>query len=669
MARRKSDINVKLGLSSSGFTTGLEKAQDKLKSFQKKSNDLSRSIKGLGIGLASAFTVGAIVNYTKEAVNLAAEAEGISKAFSKLNDPRLLGELKAATRGTVSELNLMKAAVRADNFQVPLQKMGMFFKFATNRSIETGESVDYLVESIVNGIGRKSSLVLDNLGISATQLQEELKNTGDFAEAAANIIERELARSGDVADTTKTTFDRLSAALDDFQVTIGKKFVDASAEGVRGLEAFIRMADTSIDNLGFVEGLWDLIYNYGRLGVATDAYQRKAEAIRQKQIQLTRNQEEGVGSIIDMSNALGKQVLQADLLAASLGNETESIKKLKKEYELLLEREKEGLSIKEQFLNNHKLEFKAYQEKTEASKRLREEQELLNQTMRELMDSFQKTSSTDNDYFDSIAEGLINDAIDADAEAAEKFDTFNKNLNDKQANWRLDDLNKQLQDITNTLNDVQMAWGAVSGVIDQAMRNSQIKSDIEVEGLQGEIDKINQKYDLEKASISENIQNSRLRSQALNDLEQERLTAVANIEGKVTELRNAEMRKQLIAAKAAGIIESIINTAVGVSNALRAGPAGIPLSIVIGALGLAQTALIAKQPMPKFSTGGSFGGGMALVGERGAELIKTSGATSVYNNRQTMDMLSGGGKKLVAEVDGTGFLIWLDEQNRRRGNR
>ncbi|GAG40471.1 unnamed protein product, partial [marine sediment metagenome] len=98
---------------------------------------------------------------------------------------------------------------------------------ATSRAIQTGESVDYLVNSIIDGIGRKSTLVMDNLGISATELQEEIKLTGDFGKAAANIIEREMGKVGEVMDTTTIKIARLNTAFENTKEKVGKGLVNA----------------------------------------------------------------------------------------------------------------------------------------------------------------------------------------------------------------------------------------------------------------------------------------------------------------------------------------------------------------------------------------------------------------------------------------------------------
>jgi len=157
-----------------------------------------------------------------ESIQVAARAEGIRTAFAALNKPGLLKNLQDATRGTVDNVTLMQKAVQAKNFKIPLEQLALFFEFATNRAIQTGESVDYLVDSIITGIGRKSVLVMDNLGISAIELQEEIRKVGSFGEAAANIIQREMALAGIVLDTAAIEISVLNTEWKNFIETMGR---------------------------------------------------------------------------------------------------------------------------------------------------------------------------------------------------------------------------------------------------------------------------------------------------------------------------------------------------------------------------------------------------------------------------------------------------------------
>jgi len=207
---------------------------------KKTESSIGRWSKKIGAYIAAAFVASAVViaTFGKHIIGLAAKAEGIKTAFDNLNDPNLLNDLRRATRGTVENVVLMQKAIQAKNFKIPLEQLATYFEFATKRAIQTGESVDYLVESIITGIGRKSVLVMDNLGISAVELQDEVKKTGDFTTAAGVIIRRELESMGDVADTTVIRFARLKTAWQDFMTELGGKVTASKlfADFMKGLE-------------------------------------------------------------------------------------------------------------------------------------------------------------------------------------------------------------------------------------------------------------------------------------------------------------------------------------------------------------------------------------------------------------------------------------------------
>lgn len=223
-------IFVRLGLKSDEFSKGIKQSEGQLSSF--------KGVVGkIGGAIAGAFTVDKIVQFTKEAYKLAGQAQGVYNAFSRLNRPGLLNDLKEATRGTTDELQLMQTAVRASNFKIPLDQLATYLKFATNRAIETGESVDYLVQSIILGIGRKSPLILDNLGISASELREELAKTGDMGKAVGNIINKSMSEAGDAIETSAVKVQRLSAAWKDLKTAYGNS-------------AWVKnIADSIVDNL------------------------------------------------------------------------------------------------------------------------------------------------------------------------------------------------------------------------------------------------------------------------------------------------------------------------------------------------------------------------------------------------------------------------------------
>ena len=228
------DLFVKLGLKKDEFDKGINDAG-------KKTNLFASTIKRVGGMIAGAFAIGQISAFLKESVKLAATAEGIEKAFNRLGGAPYLNELREATKGTVSDMRLMQAAVKATNLGLPIEQLGKLFSFAAQRAADTGESVDYLVESIVLGIGRKSPMILDNLGISAVQLKEKLNGVGtetatvgQIAEAVGRIASESMADIGDSAETAGKKIAVTTAAIDNFKVQFGK-FIAESDFFAKGL--------------------------------------------------------------------------------------------------------------------------------------------------------------------------------------------------------------------------------------------------------------------------------------------------------------------------------------------------------------------------------------------------------------------------------------------------
>ena len=155
-------------------------------------NLISKGIEKIVGGLTDAWT---------KSIELARAGEGVRIAFERLNQPGLLDRLKEATHGTVSEVELMKQAIKFENFKLPLEDLATYLSFAQQKAKDTGESIDYLVTSIVNGLGRQSKQILDNLGISAAELTKRMNEGADMTKAVADIIREEMAKAGDYVET------------------------------------------------------------------------------------------------------------------------------------------------------------------------------------------------------------------------------------------------------------------------------------------------------------------------------------------------------------------------------------------------------------------------------------------------------------------------------------
>jgi hypothetical protein len=210
-----------------------------LASLSKDLNKFKKDVGGIAQAIGVGFGVTELASFAYEVSKLAGEAQGVKAAFDKIpGSVALMNDLRKATGETVSQLELMKTAVKASNFQINLEQLPKLLEFATLRAQQTGQSVDYLVESIVMGIGRKSPMILDNLGISLIRLREKMKGVGteaasieQYTSVVSEIIDEDLGKMALFSENTLTKVQRLSGAWNDVKVAIGEA---ANESGILG---------------------------------------------------------------------------------------------------------------------------------------------------------------------------------------------------------------------------------------------------------------------------------------------------------------------------------------------------------------------------------------------------------------------------------------------------
>lgn len=224
-----------LGLDTREFRNGIRNADRSLQ-------DFSKNVKNIGNLIGASFAVGMIQDFAIEAVKLGDQLDAATKGFERFGDAADLDQLRKATKGMVTDVQLLQSAIQAGNFGIPIEELGNLFAFAQQRAKETGQEVDYLTQSIVTGIGRKSPLILDNLGISAVQLREKLggisaeaASIADVTKAVSAIASEELAKMGSSADDTTTKTKQLTTAFSNYQAKAGQ----AISEQLSGISSFL----------------------------------------------------------------------------------------------------------------------------------------------------------------------------------------------------------------------------------------------------------------------------------------------------------------------------------------------------------------------------------------------------------------------------------------------
>ena len=238
-----SDVLVRMKADVSNYDANIAKAKRTLEGFKQDNltmggilNQSTKSIVAAAAQYASfAAVLGTVAHGFSEAASkgmaMAREAEGVKMAFDRLNKPGLLENLREATHNTVNDLELMKQAVKFDNFNLSLEQMGTFLAFAQQQAKDTGQDVNYLVDSIVTGLGRKSLPILDNLGLSAQDIKERMKDTGDMTQAVAQIIEERMKDAGDYVETAADRAAQAQARLDNAMKELGETFNSLSSSG------------------------------------------------------------------------------------------------------------------------------------------------------------------------------------------------------------------------------------------------------------------------------------------------------------------------------------------------------------------------------------------------------------------------------------------------------
>ena len=213
-----------LTLDTKEFRNGIRQADRELQSW-------SKGINKIGNMLGAAFAVGIIADFTMEAVKLGDQLTAAAKGFERFGNAADLERLRRSTQGMVSDVKLLQQAVSAGNFGIPVKELGTLFEFAQKRAKETGQEVDYLTNSIVTGIGRKSPLILDNLGISASMLRDKLKGVSVesatiamVTKAVGEIAEEQLKLMGDTIQDATTSSQQLITAWENFKASSGQTF-------------------------------------------------------------------------------------------------------------------------------------------------------------------------------------------------------------------------------------------------------------------------------------------------------------------------------------------------------------------------------------------------------------------------------------------------------------
>lgn len=603
---------------------GTGQAEKDFGKVDESASGLSKTVGKLGAALAAAFATERIISYTAEASKLAAAGEGIRQAFERVGDPKLLQGLRDATRGTVSDLELMKNAVKASNFKIPLQELAKLFEFARRRAKETGESVQFLVESITTGIGRKSPLILDNLGISAIELRKKLNgvsleaaSVGQITEAVGKVATAELSKMGAETDSTKDSMDRLTASSENLQEAIGK----IANEAIGPLtDSISKLTQLIADDLNELAVLRSELLNASGLVLA--------KSLAAEEAILNKMEEEAVKRFGKVSDA------RARIIAEEIEEQQDRIAVIR---ELISEKQND-LDITEITTDEIERQIAAMKALSEQTvnlitlQTLADDMKALQKELKdaaigggefwEILDRIQKKqkemfeAQAQVNFFKNMKEDIEEMQAPTDS-LTQSFDDLGKAIKEafgSDAEASIKRITDGYMDATDEMieasNTTKQSWGDSFGAATEVATTF---------------------YDFNRRSEEQQLNHQQQLLQ--RQLENQVITQEEYSE----ELRGIQQQRAE-SAKGDAMFHAIINTAQSVTSALAA--YDYASAILFGVLGAAEIGTIAAQPIPQFAKGTKDApAGLKWVGEEGPELIYDKGGYPIITHKESMKIM------------------------------
>lgn len=209
--KKISDSFKQVGIAAKNFSKNLSfSLRDVGKGFKslggRVKNFAKSFVKSLGRNfvITAGDVVAALRAIGREVIKLAGSASQIqtvrdsftNMAISQGQDARkMLDNMRKLSQGTITDLKLMQQANTALLLGLPVNRLGDMLTIARSSAKATGESMEFMLKSIVTGLGRGSKLILDNLGIvfDAGKAQEEYARK--LGTTAAKLTESERKQS------------------------------------------------------------------------------------------------------------------------------------------------------------------------------------------------------------------------------------------------------------------------------------------------------------------------------------------------------------------------------------------------------------------------------------------------------------------------------------------
>ena len=654
----------------------LAKVKGQLGGVEKQSettgSKMTNTFKNIGKAIGGAFAIQQVTRFIGEIDELARKAEGIEKAFANIGRPGLLDELRKATKGTVSDLELMQSAVKASNFKIPLDQLGKMFAFAQQRARETGESVDYMVESIVLGVSRKSIPILDNLGFSAARVSEEFAKTGDMATAIGNIIDEDMSNAADMTTDAADASDQLTASIMNLKLELGKELAPALTESRKALEWFLGVAVQGAQILNAsVMGVENYAVMVGER-LSTDAA-RGAKAMEnfnkfftEHKSQFTSSKEAAEAYVEVLSKQIreynrrmateeaGQDLLkiERDLLAQNIDTIENYIKTLSGDGGFIYSIE--YLENKLKTLNDTLLLLPI------GSSEFLKVQKEIAKVQAELDSVTKKTKLDLSESLDKLPKMLSN-IYDPLSELPTEIERFRAALSlifgDVENNDEVADFFKGIEVAIEDADDANVEFFEnLEKNQDLAKKNAENYRDAQ--------------FDIAKSLFSGMSDLNDQQTQRYIDNLQRQLDAGRITQGQFENERASALRKQAKQDKAYSVFRIILDTAVSIMNFLTAKPPNPFGAVAAGVAGAIQSGIAINQPLPAFAKGvvDLKGEGTETSDSIFARLSKGESVVTAKGTRQDKGLFEAANKLMLEDYINANYVLpALKEKQKSEG--
>jgi len=577
------------------FQKGNKENTNTLKETFKGITDIKGQLLDLGKGIAAAFAIESVIAFGKESIAAFQEAElnankllsavkliggeGVD-AYQKLIDQsEILQGITIFSDDDIqrAQTQLVQFGLNSDQVEKLIPKI---IDLASATGTDLGSATDTVIQG-VNGLTRG----LKPLGL-------EFKDTGDKAENLAIITEKLnkfTGQAGVIAETSSGKMKILANAWDDFKESVGGFLLD-SAESLISVftdlpHYFNETIKAMISGKSPADEFANSIKSTDEVVKAAGISMTKF-SIAQKEMQIRTLENAGVGGPIPkLREELEKLKKSLDDLEHpkdaknNLGVEDGKPTKILNELELLIK--KQGELKKE-------LELQSISGT------------LNNKTLQEYEDV--TTRITD-------AQRLLKNAIDPTIKAIDSQAESTKNANKK--------IEEDLQTHLNTLTEKKLTTKEEDEQLIQAGKDTSIEAQTAIAKNQSETLKtltVERELSAEEAFAIANTMTDGIKT--INDayLNYELTTLNNQLTNKTITQKEYDARVKKAKRDAAEVDKElamyniVLTTAQGIMKAILdfPGPAGLIMSAIVGAMGVAEFAIAASTPIPQFAKGTDF---------------------------------------------------------------